>query len=214
MRRDAHRRLATAVTDPEQRARHLALAAEGPDRASPVTWTRPPEMRRRGAPAAAAELARFAAELTPPDAVDERADRLITAAEHHRLAGEHAATRAILELLVEARLPVPGARALFLPRLDGSGQPWPRALCAGARRGRRSTCADRGDPAPAGIRRASPADSTAPASRRPPPCKTQRRPRISWTYAHATSPSSGRLSRRTPAVGRRAGRSARARGGD
>ena len=30
-RREAHRRLAAAVTDPEQRARHLALAADGPD---------------------------------------------------------------------------------------------------------------------------------------------------------------------------------------
>ena len=109
MRRDAHRRLATAVTDPEQRARHLALAAEGPDRSIARDLDQAArDASRRGAPAAAAELARFAAELTPPDAVDERADRLITAAEHHRLAGEHAATRAILEPLVEARLPVPG----------------------------------------------------------------------------------------------------------
>ena len=114
-RRDAHRRLATAVTDPEQRARHLALAAEGPDPSIAVALDRAArDASRRGAPAAAAELARLAAELTPPDAVDERADRLIAAAEHHRLAGEHAATRTLLEPLVDVLPPGPRrARALF-----------------------------------------------------------------------------------------------------
>jgi DNA-binding CsgD family transcriptional regulator len=114
-RRDAHRRLATAVTDPEQRARHLALAADGPDPNIAVALDRAArDASRRGAPAAAAELARLAAELTPPDAVDERADRLITAAEHHRLAGEHAATRALLRPLVDVLPSGPRrARALF-----------------------------------------------------------------------------------------------------
>ena len=115
LRRDAHRRLSTAVTDPEQRARHLALAAEGPDPSIAVALDRAArDASRRGAPAAAAELARLAAELTPPDDVDERADRLITAAEHHRLAGEHAATRTLLEPLVDVLPPGPRrARALF-----------------------------------------------------------------------------------------------------
>jgi DNA-binding CsgD family transcriptional regulator len=115
LRRDAHRRLATAVTDPEQRARHLALAAEGPDPsiASALDGAAG-DASRRGAPGAAAELARLAAELTPPDAPDQRADRLITAAELHRLAGEHTATRELLEPLVDA-LPAGRrrARALF-----------------------------------------------------------------------------------------------------
>lgn len=114
-RRDAHRRLATAVTDSEQRARHLALAAEGPDPSIAVALDRAAgDASRRGAPAAAAELARLAAELTPRDAMDERADRLIAAAEFHRLAGEHTVTRALLEPLVGA-LPAGHrrARALF-----------------------------------------------------------------------------------------------------
>ena len=130
LRRDAHRRLATAVTDPEQRARHLALAADGPDPSIAVALDRAArDASRRGAPAAAAELARLAAELTPPDAVDERADRLITAAEHHRLAGEHAATRALLRPLVDV-LPTGHrrARALFcLGWTEGIGRG--RELC-------------------------------------------------------------------------------------
>ena len=63
---------------------------------------------------------------TPPDTVDERADRLITAAEHHRLAGEHAATRALLEPLVDMLPAGPRrARGAVLPRLDGGDRPWP-----------------------------------------------------------------------------------------
>jgi DNA-binding CsgD family transcriptional regulator len=115
VRREAHRRLATAVTDPEQRARHLALAAEGPDPGIASALDRAAEdASRRGAPAAAAELARLAAELTPPDVADERADRLIAAAEFHQLAGEHTLTRALLEPLVDT-LPAARrrARALF-----------------------------------------------------------------------------------------------------
>ena len=132
-RRDAHRRLATAVADPEQRARHLALAADGPDPSIAEDLDQAArDASRRGAPAAAAELARFAAELTPPDTVDERADRLITAAEHHRLAGEHAATRALLEPLVDMLPAGPRrARALFcLGWTEAIGRG--RELCAQA----------------------------------------------------------------------------------
>ena len=132
-RRDAHRRLATAVADPEQRARHLALAADGPDPSIAEDLDQAArDASRRGAPAAAAELARFAAELTPPDSVDERADRLITAAEHHRLAGEHAATRALLEPLVNMLPAGPRrARALFcLGWTEAIGRG--RELCAQA----------------------------------------------------------------------------------
>ena len=114
-RRDAHARLATAVVDPEQQARHLALAADGPDPAVAAALDHAAEdASRRGAPAAAAELAGLAADLTPADAADERADRLIAAAEHHQLAGEHTVTRSLLEPLVATLPPGPRrARALF-----------------------------------------------------------------------------------------------------
>ena len=54
--------------DPEERARHLALAATGPDEA--VADALEAAARRaeaRGAPPAAAELYERAARLTPPD---------------------------------------------------------------------------------------------------------------------------------------------------
>ena len=114
-RRSAHRRLATAVTEPEQRARHLAFAADGPDAEVAEALDRAAaDAARRGAPAAAAELAALAAELTPPDAADAHGARLITAAELHQLAGEHGAARALLEPLVGG-LPAGRrrARALF-----------------------------------------------------------------------------------------------------
>jgi hypothetical protein len=49
-RRAVHRALAAAVTDVEERARHLALAVEGPDATSRPSWTRRRTMRPPGAP--------------------------------------------------------------------------------------------------------------------------------------------------------------------
>ena len=63
-----HRALASAVTDVEERARHLALAAEGPDAAIASELDAAAEHAvARGAPTAAAELCELAAELTPAD---------------------------------------------------------------------------------------------------------------------------------------------------
>jgi hypothetical protein len=67
-RRSVHRRLAELVDDPEERARHLALAASGPH----VDVARALEeagrhARARGAPDAAAELLELARKLTPPE---------------------------------------------------------------------------------------------------------------------------------------------------
>ena len=56
-RRAVHRTLAEVVTDSEERARHLALAAEGPDAAvASELDTAAEQAAARGAPAAAAEL--------------------------------------------------------------------------------------------------------------------------------------------------------------
>jgi DNA-binding CsgD family transcriptional regulator/tetratricopeptide (TPR) repeat protein len=64
--RAMHRRLAEAAPHPEQRARHLALAAEGPDEAVAVELeAAAAAVAARGAPEAAAELAEHAHRLTP-----------------------------------------------------------------------------------------------------------------------------------------------------
>jgi DNA-binding CsgD family transcriptional regulator len=112
-RRLAHERLATAVDDPVERARHLALARVEPDEDLAAALTEAAAVaRRRGAPVVAADLARLAADRTPDPAI--AADRRLLAARHafagglveeaHRLAtaalrdGLASATR------VEARL--------------------------------------------------------------------------------------------------------------
>ncbi len=79
-RRALHRRLADAVPDPEERVRHLALAAEGPhpDVASALEEAAT-RAHSRGALAAAAELSLQARQLTPLDHADERHRRAIQA---------------------------------------------------------------------------------------------------------------------------------------
>jgi DNA-binding CsgD family transcriptional regulator len=77
-RRAEHRRLADLVPDPEERARHLALAANGPDeRVAAALSTAAAKAAARGATDAAAELGGLALELTPEPAADDRTRRRI-----------------------------------------------------------------------------------------------------------------------------------------
>ena len=86
-RRSVHRALAGVVTDAEERARHLARAADGPDAAVAAELDGAAEQAAsRGATAAAAELFELAAELTPDDLALARLRRL-RAANYHRFAG-------------------------------------------------------------------------------------------------------------------------------
>ena len=83
-RRSLHGRLARAVEEPEERARHLALAARGPDE----TVARALEeathsAARRGAPGAAAELAEQACRLTDPANSTAAYRRAALAGYHH-----------------------------------------------------------------------------------------------------------------------------------
>ncbi len=99
-RRAVHRALAEVVTDYEERARHLALAADGPDaRIASELETAAEHAAARGAPPAAAELCELAAELTPDDRVLAR-QRRVRAATYHRLAGNGEIAAAILEQLL------------------------------------------------------------------------------------------------------------------
>src|SRR5262249_12208671 len=66
-RRRLHRRLAELDVDSEERARHLAIAATGPDETTAAAVeTASARARARGAGQAAAELAQRAVALTPP----------------------------------------------------------------------------------------------------------------------------------------------------
>jgi ATP/maltotriose-dependent transcriptional regulator MalT len=113
-RRAVHRALAGAVSDVEERARHLALAAEGPDGSVALELDKAAEQAAaRGATTAAAELSELAAELTPADPPLVRYRRL-RAANLHRLGGDLERAITLLEqVLVDAPPGLQRADALF-----------------------------------------------------------------------------------------------------
>jgi DNA-binding CsgD family transcriptional regulator len=117
-RRWLHRRLAELVRDPEQRARHLALGANGPSgEVAEQLETASAIAALRGASAAAAELAELSVSLTPGDASGEvLRRRQLVAADHHYASGDAERPRAILERLLD-QLPAGSERATVLRRL-------------------------------------------------------------------------------------------------
>ena len=120
-RREIHRRLATLVDDPEEKARHLALAASGPDPEVAMALERAAERARlRGAPAVAAELAEQALGLTPSADAEERLRRATAAAGSLFEAGDASGAAALFERAVEKAAPIP-VRA---EALAGLGRAW------------------------------------------------------------------------------------------
>ena len=106
-RRAVHRALADVVADSEEQARHLALAAAGPDAVAAGRLEAAAEhAAARGATAAAAELAELAVGLTPDDLALTRKRRLL-AAHFHRLAGNSDKSLTILKALVAEAAPGP-----------------------------------------------------------------------------------------------------------
>ncbi len=113
-RRQIHCRLAPLATDPEARARHLALGAPGPDPgAAAACDAAADDAERRGAPEAAAELAELAIGLTDFAERDRLASRRCRAAALRVAVGdpEHAREH------VEAGLAVAEAPAGRVPLL-------------------------------------------------------------------------------------------------
>jgi DNA-binding CsgD family transcriptional regulator len=103
-RRAVHRALAGVVADVEERARHLALAAEGPDAAAASQLDAASEQAAaRGATAAAGELSELAARLAPDDPALSRRRRL-QAANFYRLANDTERAAMLLEGLREEGL--------------------------------------------------------------------------------------------------------------
>lgn len=94
-RTQLHATLARVVTDPEERARHLALATLGPDDAvARVLDQGAAAAFARGSPAAAAELAAHAVRLTPSE--DAAVPRRLAEAEYHFAGGDTARAAALL----------------------------------------------------------------------------------------------------------------------
>jgi DNA-binding CsgD family transcriptional regulator len=105
-RRALHARLAARLADPEERARHLVLAVDGPDAGVAIAVERGADQARaRGAPEVAAELAEAAVRLTPPERVGEVRRRQVAAGYHWVTAGEVGRGRAHLAAALQSAPP-------------------------------------------------------------------------------------------------------------
>jgi DNA-binding CsgD family transcriptional regulator len=101
-RREVHGRIAAVAEDPVMRARHLALASDGPNAATAAVLDEAATLAEtRGASASAAELAEAALRLTPEQDAQEHRRRALAAARAHRVSGEWTRARAIAEDLLE-----------------------------------------------------------------------------------------------------------------
>jgi DNA-binding CsgD family transcriptional regulator len=117
LRRAAHGRLAAVVRRREDRARHVALSAVGPDEATASELEYAAIVAdRRGAHQTAATLARLAVGLTPQQQVDDRNRRTALEAEFCFEAQDPARASVLLESIVDA-IPVGSDRAVLLRRL-------------------------------------------------------------------------------------------------
>jgi DNA-binding CsgD family transcriptional regulator len=96
-RRRLHRRLATVAVELEERARHAALAAEGPDAAVADQLEQAVERASaRGAPDSAGQLAELAHRLTPTGLPEAARRRAMLAAENLLNAGDTPRARQVL----------------------------------------------------------------------------------------------------------------------
>jgi DNA-binding CsgD family transcriptional regulator len=120
-RRDIHRQLASLVLDGEEQARHLALAAEGPDEEVALSLE---EAARsaflRGATHSAVELSEQARARTPGDRPEELRRRCLAEAEYRIQTADSAGARDLLERVLET-CPSGAARAEVLSRLGDAG---------------------------------------------------------------------------------------------
>ena len=88
-RHEMHARLAEITTDPQERARHLALSADGPDEEiAAEVEAASSSARERGAPEVAADLVEHAIRLTPRDDTASMRRRLLMSAQDRMSAGD------------------------------------------------------------------------------------------------------------------------------
>jgi DNA-binding CsgD family transcriptional regulator len=121
--REVHRRLAGVVSEPEERARHLALTVGGPDEAVACELDLAAgHAFARGATAAAAGLHEFAAESTPVGSAALARRRRLQAAMCHRLAGDRDRAAGILHELRDQVSGVERADVLFELALGRRGE--------------------------------------------------------------------------------------------
>jgi DNA-binding CsgD family transcriptional regulator len=107
-RRRVHQRLAQLDVDPEEKARHLAIASPGADEEIAAALDAAARHARgRGAAQAAAELAERAVALTPVAALEDVGRRRVAAAGLCAYAGDLTRARELLEVVVDSAAPGP-----------------------------------------------------------------------------------------------------------
>ena len=105
-RRVLHGRLAEILDDPEERGRHMALAAEGPDASVAAALDdAAARARARGAPSSAADLLEDARRLTPANAGADGRRRAVEAAARRFDAGQVDRARTLLEEVLPVASP-------------------------------------------------------------------------------------------------------------
>jgi DNA-binding CsgD family transcriptional regulator len=121
--RVVHRQLATAVDEPEERARHMAHGSEGPDQAIAEELDRAAvHAHARGAPDIAGELAELAATVTP-SGDPLRATRMAGASRCWVMGGDIVRARGVVERALDAPESAGGSgRAALLHALAGITQ--------------------------------------------------------------------------------------------
>ena len=116
-RRALHARIASTTPDPEERARQLALSSAEPDaNVAALLDAAAARARARGAPDAAAELARQAVRLTSLDDGLDRDDRVLAVAGYLADAGQFADAAACLDELLAGGLSGPARTQACLLR--------------------------------------------------------------------------------------------------
>ncbi len=115
-RRNVHRELAAQVSSSEERARHLALAAEGRDEAVANALAEAARNARdRGAPDAAIELLELSCDLTPPDELAVGFERKLDLGRYLSEAGDpQRASATLRDVADDAPSGATRARALLL----------------------------------------------------------------------------------------------------
>jgi DNA-binding CsgD family transcriptional regulator len=114
-RLELHRRLATLVDDPEERARHLALSTSDPDASVAAELEAAGrQAAKRGAQQAAAELYAAARRLTPADDVDDQARRALGEASALLADGDVTGAGALAERVAPTTTGALRGRALYL----------------------------------------------------------------------------------------------------
>ena len=122
-RRRVHRQLAALAESTEQRARHLALCTEEPDNVVALTVAdAASDVRRRGAPEAAVELAELAIRLTPADARDDRDRRALELGYYLVEAGDPERARDVVLAVTDRPGPLRARALLDLAGLDYWGE--------------------------------------------------------------------------------------------